>query len=174
MKISIIIPIFNVEKYIIECLNSVFSQTYKNIEIIIIDDCGTDKSMEIIYNFIKVYPSKKNVIIIQHPYNKGLSSARNTGIRNATGKYIYFLDSDDYISPNCIESFVNLAISYNYPNIIFGSAIEVPTKWRNVTISVDSQKIPLYANKRWIKKIILIEKNYYLFLHGTNFLKETI
>lgn len=153
LKISIIIPVFNVEKYIIECINSVFLQTYKNIEIIIIDDCGTDKSMKIIYDYLKISPLNIEVIIIHHPYNKGLSAARNIGIRKATGKYIYFIDGDDYISPNSIESFVKLAVKYNNPPIIFGSAIEVPTKWRNVTISVDSPTIPQYINdNKWIRK----------------------
>ena len=151
MKISIIIPVYNVENYINECLTSIFSQTYKNIEVIIIDDCGNDGSMNIVHKHIQKLPQDKRPIIINHEKNKGLSATRNTGIRRATGEYIYFIDSDDYISPHCIESFINLAIKHNFPNIIFGTATEIPFQWRNVTLSVDSPQIPDFiSDTQWI------------------------
>lgn len=102
MTISIIIPVYNVEKYIIRCLESVKSQTFSDFEVILVDDCGQDNSISL----IKEYINKNNLInytIVHHHKNRGLSAARNTGIKIAKGKYIYFLDSDDTISPNCIE-----------------------------------------------------------------------
>lgn len=104
-EISIIIPIYNVEKYVAECLNSVISQTYDHskIECIIVDDCTPDKSMNIVNEIIGNYKGEMTFITHQHKENKGLSAARNTGISIATGEFLYFLDSDDYIYPNSIE-----------------------------------------------------------------------
>ena len=103
--ISIIIPIYNVEKYVAECLNSVISQTYDHskIECIIVNDCTPDKSMDIVNKIIGKYSGEMTFITHRHKENKGLSSARNTGISIATGEFLYFLDSDDYIYPNSIE-----------------------------------------------------------------------
>ncbi len=97
--VSVIIPVYNVEKYVEKCIISVLNQTYKNIEIIIVNDGSTDKSEEIILKYVKEdrrirYISKEN---------GGLSSARNKGIETATGDYICFIDSDDWIAVNFIE-----------------------------------------------------------------------
>lgn len=114
MKVSIIIPIYNAEKYIIRCLNSIISQTYKNIECILVDDCSKDKCMIIIKQFIKDYNGPVNFIIKHHATNRGPSAARNTGIRSASGSFIYFLDSDDAIVPETIE--ILLSLFEKYPN----------------------------------------------------------
>ena len=104
-EISIIIPIYNVEKYVAECLNSVISQTYDHskIECIIVDDCTPDKSMDVVNKIIGEYNGDMAFITCRHEHNQGLSAARNTGISIATGEYLYFLDSDDYIYPNSLE-----------------------------------------------------------------------
>lgn len=104
-EISIIIPIFNVEKFVAECLNSVISQTYDHskIECIVVDDCTPDKSMDIVNEIIGEYKGEMTFITRRHKENEGLSAARNTGISIATGEYLYFLDSDDYIYPNSLE-----------------------------------------------------------------------
>lgn len=94
-KISIIIPIYNVENYIEECLNSVLNQTLKDIEVICVDDCGNDNSI----NIVKTIAQKESRIkIIKHEKNKGLGPARNTGLDYVKGKYVIFLDSDDYFA----------------------------------------------------------------------------
>ena len=103
-KISIIIPIYNVEEYITESLQSVMRQTYKGeIECILVDDCGTDNSISIAEQLIADYTGTVVFRILRHEHNRGLSAARNTGTDAATGDYIYYLDSDDYISDDCIE-----------------------------------------------------------------------
>lgn len=94
-KISIIIPAYNVEDYIEKCLLSVFNQNYKDYEVIVINDGSTDNTLNIIKKF-------KNIKLINQK-NKGLSMARNTGVKNSLGEYIFFLDSDDYISPHFLE-----------------------------------------------------------------------
>lgn len=98
-KISIIIPVYNVEPYIRKCLDSVINQSYTNLEIICIDDGSTDNSSKICYE----YAEKDSRIKIFHTANNGASYARNLGINNSTGLYIGFIDSDDWIEPNMYE-----------------------------------------------------------------------
>lgn len=105
MKISLIIPVYNVENFITRCLASVEKQTYKDFEVIIVNDGSTDSSAQIIDSFASQNPNFK-VFTIE---NRGLGGARNYGIEKATGEYIIFLDSDDYIAENCIERFVSSA-----------------------------------------------------------------
>ena len=104
MKISIIIPIYNVELYITDCLQSVMRQTYTGpLECILVDDCGTDNSILIAEQMIADYKGPIEFRILHHEHNRGLSAARNTGMDASTGDYVYFLDSDDWISDDCIE-----------------------------------------------------------------------
>lgn len=97
--ISVVIPVYNVEKYLSECLDSIINQTFSEIEIICINDGSTDKSLEI----LEEYKKKDKRLIIFTQKNIGLSGARNTGMRLAKGKYIYFIDSDDMLVPNALE-----------------------------------------------------------------------
>ena len=99
MKFSIIVPVYNVEKYLRECLNSVLVQTYPEYEVICINDGSTDGSQMILEEYKKTH--EKISVITQ--LNIGLSGARNTGIKVAKGDYLFFLDSDDYIEPNTLE-----------------------------------------------------------------------
>lgn len=104
MLISIVIPVFNVEIFISECLQSVIRQTYTGpLECIVVDDCGTDKSIEIAEQLIAEYDGPIDFKVLHHDHNRGLSAARNTGMDAAKGDYVYFLDSDDWISDDCIE-----------------------------------------------------------------------
>lgn len=113
MLVSIIIPIYNVEKYITECLQSVMRQTYRNLEVLLVDDCGTDKSLLIIRTMLG--DSEDATIdgvhyrILHHERNRGLSAARNTGIDAAKGEWLFFMDSDDWIEDDCIETLINAA-----------------------------------------------------------------
>lgn len=101
--ITISIPVYNVAKYVEKALLSALNQTYENLEILIVDDKGTDNSMEIVKKIIETNARGKIVKIIEHEQNIGLGATRNTSIKNAKGEYIFFMDSDDYISDNCIE-----------------------------------------------------------------------
>lgn len=98
-KISIIIPAYNVEKFIARCLDSVITQNYKNLDIIVVDDGSKDKTGSIIDD----YATKDDRICVVHQPNGGLPNARNTGIKYAKGDYVMFLDSDDWIEPTCCE-----------------------------------------------------------------------
>lgn len=105
MKVSIVIPVYNVEGYIQKCLQSVADQTFMGaIECIIVDDCGNDDSIPIVNEFIHGYRGSIVFRVIHHQSNLGVSCARNTGIKAASGDYVFFLDSDDWLSPDCIQS----------------------------------------------------------------------
>lgn len=134
--ISIIIPIFNVEKYLRQCLNSIYKLDLKNKEIILVNDGSTDGSLEIAEEFKNIY--KENTILISQE-NKGLSGARNTGIRAATGEYLFFLDSDDFIDEKALERFFQEGIEKkqdiligNYYEYFKGRTQELKTSSKNL------------------------------------------
>ena len=105
--ISIIVPVYNTDKYLKKCLNSIINQTYKNLEIILIDDGSTDDSGNICDNYAK----KDNRIIVKHTKNNGVSTARNIALDIAKGDYITFVDSDDYIDKNMYELMINKMVA---------------------------------------------------------------
>lgn len=107
--ISIIVPVYNVEEYLEKCVESIINQTYKNIEIILVDDGATDNSGKICDELGK----KDDRIIVIHKANGGLSDARNAGLKIAKGEYIGFVDSDDYIAEDMFETLYNLNKKYN-------------------------------------------------------------
>ncbi len=100
-KISIIIPVYNSEQYLRRCLDAALNQTYKNIEVICIDDCSRDGSQKILQEYKRIY--KEKIVLIEHSENKGVSFSRNDGIRAAKGDYIVFCDSDDWYELDAIE-----------------------------------------------------------------------
>lgn len=111
-KISVIVPIYNVEKYIERCVRSLFEQTLEDIEFIFINDCTQDKSIDILKLILEEYPNrKKQVTIHKMDQNSGLALVREWGIKNATGDYIIHCDSDDWIDKNMYYEMYDLAIS---------------------------------------------------------------
>lgn len=106
--ISVVVPVYKVEKYIDKCINSIINQTYKNLEIILVDDGSPDNCG----NICDEYAKKDNRINVIHKENGGLSDARNVGIEASKGKYITFIDSDDYISDNYINFLYKLIVEY--------------------------------------------------------------
>lgn len=107
--ISVIVPIYNTSKYLSKCIDSIINQTYKNLEIILVNDGSTDNSLDIC-NKYKLIDSR---IIIINKDNGGLSSAKNIGLDNHKGRYIAFIDSDDYVDNNFIGELYNNLISTN-------------------------------------------------------------
>lgn len=153
MKISIIIPIYNVEKYIERCINSVLGQTYRNLELILINDCTPDQSMDIVKRIINNSEKSKDFEIkyISHTTNKGIAATRNTGMKNVSGEYFFFLDSDDEITPDCIESMVTLAQKYKGVDLIQGDIVYTNNNKIKGIRSVDSEYV---ADKSLIKKMM--------------------
>lgn len=105
-KVSVIVPVYNVENYLAKCLDSLVRQTYQNIEILVVNDGSKDDSEHIIQEYAQKYPEKVKPFIKE---NGGLSDARNFGIDHATGDYLGFVDSDDYVAPSMFEEMVHLA-----------------------------------------------------------------
>lgn len=107
--VSVVVPIYNVEKYLSKCIETIINQTYNNIEIILVNDGSTDNCLQICNDFRE----KDRRIKVINKKNGGLSDARNTGLKDAHGKYICFIDSDDYISNKYVEELYNLIIENN-------------------------------------------------------------
>lgn len=105
--ISIIVPVYNVGPYVEDCIRSVMRQTYDGkIECIVVDDCGTDDSMAIVDRLILEYNGPILFKVLHHEYNRGLSAARNTGMEAAIGDYLFFLDSDDELTNDCVKKLI--------------------------------------------------------------------
>lgn len=117
MKVSVIVPVYNVEKYIKKCLNSLVNQTLDEVEIVVVNDGSPDNSQKIIDEYTKKYKNIKSYV----KENGGLSDARNYGIKRATGKYISFVDSDDYIRKDMLEKMYNYAIQKNFDVVVCDS-----------------------------------------------------
>lgn len=153
--VSIIVPIYNVERYILRCLDSISNQNYRGqIQCLLINDCSTDSSLEISKNYVKSYAGHINFTIISHSSNKGLSEARNTGIKNSSCDYIFFLDSDDAISPDCISSLIDTAKRNSYPNMVVGNTklIGFSHNW----LKLDKNLLDDFSNdEKWIKRMML-------------------
>lgn len=145
-KISVIVPVYNVEKYIRRCLDSLVNQSFKEMEIILVDDCSTDQSLEICKEYQQTY---ENVIVVQHEKNKGISATRNTGIRMAQGEYIGFIDSDDWVDINMYEEMYTQLIN-NKVDIVICAYNEV----------VDNQIIRgnLYRDEKILAKEQLVNE----------------
>lgn len=141
--ISIIIPIYNVDKFLSRCLESVVRQTYKNLEIICINDGSTDKSQEILHQYSA---SDDRFIVIEHA-NKGLSAARNEGIEIAHGQHMFFLDADDYLHPQALEIFYQVAEKSKSPVVISQNICRLgKDKPVKQTYNVDSIKFKICTN----------------------------
>ncbi|MBR3602626.1 MAG: glycosyltransferase [Lachnospiraceae bacterium] len=148
--VSVVIPMYNVEKYLRECLNSVLSQTISNIEIICVDDGSSDKSVDICKEYIK----KDNRVKLLTQKNSGPSKARNRGIEEATGKWISFVDADDWLENNMLERLISVSED---------SDIVISNYYINMSNSKEKVNIKLDENKQiWDKERINIELRKFL------------
>ena len=160
-KVSVIIPVYNVENYIDRCLKSVTNQTISDLEIIVVNDGSTDKSKEIINNYLEKF---KNIKYYEKE-NGGLSDARNFGMQYATGEYIAFLDSDDYIELKMYEEMYNIAKKENSDMVECDYIWEYPKKKRNdIGIIYNGkkeaiEKARVVAWNKLIKREIIESKN---------------
>ena len=145
-KISVIIPMYKVEEYLKKCIESILKQTYANLEIIFVDDGSPDKCGEI----CEEYKKKDSRIKVIHKENGGLSDARNKGIDVATGKYVTFIDSDDYIEENYIEFLYNLMKKYN-ADISIGSHKII---YNNRIIDKSTYKVFSENSEKVLEKIL--------------------
>lgn len=146
MKLSIVIPVYNLAQYIEKCLNSIINQPFKDYEIICVNDGSTDNSLEVLNRY-------KDKIIIIDKENEGSGIARNTGIDRAQGEYIFFIDGDDWIEDNVLEKIVNKADELNTDILIFGGLSYYGAKGQNGGYS--KNKLPKkYFNRVFSSKDI--------------------
>lgn len=136
MKVSIIVPVYNVSEYLDKCLNSLVNQTLKDIEIIVINDGSTDDSQKIIDKYTKKY---KNVIGIQKE-NGGVSEARNLGLKKATGEYIGFIDSDDWVATDMFEKMYNKAKTMNFDMVACDTEAIFPNRKLYISSNIESDQ----------------------------------
>lgn len=145
--VSIVIPVYKVEKFIVRCLQSVVNQSYRNIECILVNDVTPDSSMEVAEDFIAKHPDF-NFKIINQPFNQGLSMARNAGMDLAKGKYIYFLDSDDEITDYAIDHLMKLAEETKAEMVLGQSVcINEEENWRRNYFPITSEKDIIEGSK---------------------------
>lgn len=148
--VSVVVPVYNVEKYIIRCLDSLIAQTLQNIEIIVVNDGSSDASLSI----IDKYKHKHNNIKIINKENGGLSSARNAGIELASGMYIGFVDADDWVDSNMYENLYNSALKHQADMVLSGGFCKV---FGNGDESVISSKLTkeVYSGVELIEELLL-------------------
>lgn len=147
-KVTIIVPAYNTEKYINKCLTSLINQTYKNIEIIVVNDGSTDNTNEIVENF--AYSDDR--IKLFNIENSGVSNARNFAIKNSTGNYIAFVDSDDYISSNYIEIMLSCALENNL-DLVCCNFQKISENKTQKKYKIKKVKTKIYNKTEYLKEI---------------------
>ena len=166
-KVSIIIPIYNVEKYIERCARSLFEQTEEDIEFIFVNDCTPDNSMQILNDVIKDYPSRKNQIkILENENNQGISLTRLRGLKEATGEYIIHCDSDDLADKDMYNELYNYAKDNDYDYV-----------WCDYCIEDDGNHLKIQSQKCNIDKNVIFKSLMNGSLKGTlwnRLIKRTI
>lgn len=138
-KISVIVPIYNVEKYLNRCMESLLSQTYNNIELILVDDGSTDNSSKL----CDMYAKKSDRVVVIHKKNGGLGSARNAGVLASTGDYVTFIDSDDWVTVDAYGYMLNVLIEHNC-DVVQCSFIQTEEVCCPIN---DKEHIDIYTNK---------------------------
>jgi len=152
-KVSILVPVYNVSRFIERCSRSLFSQTFDDIEFIFVDDASPDNSIAILEEVLEDYPSRKNQVkILHHTVNEGLASARNTAINASTSDFIAVVDSDDYVEPGMIEELYQYATRENADIVVFDMQIEFNDRTEIISDKISSQKEEIFTD-------ILTEKN---------------
>mgnify|MGYP005848903725 CR=1 FL=1 len=117
-KVTLAMPVYNVEKYVERALLSALNQTFDSIEFLIVDDKGTDRSMEIVNEIVSTHPRGKDVRIIDHVVNQGTGATKNSAIREAKGEYLFFMDSDDEITDDCIQTLYETILKENVDCVV--------------------------------------------------------
>lgn len=145
-SVTIGLPIFNVESCIENSLQSALSQSYDDIDFVLIDDCSTDNSMQIVNHIVERSPRRERIRIIKHEINRGLGETRNTIIRNSQTQFVYFMDSDDVIEKNTIAILVGKAIAHNLPDITIANHKTVCLDGQEKAISSVETDVFLQSN----------------------------
>ena len=151
MKLSVIVPVYNIKQYLERCIDSILEQTFVEYELILVDDGSTDGSGELCEDYKKI----DNRIKVIHKKNGGLSSARNAGLKVANGDFISFIDGDDYIENRMYEVMVDAAERTKKDIVVCGRITHLNDNWQKVDFNVSNEVI--YSRKEAIKEILLME-----------------
>lgn len=143
-EVTIGIPVYNIERYVRLAMDSALAQTFPSIEFLVLDDCGTDSSMDIVREYQQNHPRGGDIRIVRQPQNRGLGCARNRIIEEAKGRYLYHLDGDDAIAPNAIQLLYENAIKYD-ADIVYGSYERIEEFDGRVT-----KKQKIYPSKQFL------------------------
>lgn len=167
--VSILVPVYGVEKYIERCAVSLLEQTYGNLEIIFIDDCGKDKSIDILKGVVERYPLRKDIVkIIRHDHNRGLAAARNTAVAAARGEFVMHVDSDDWVEKDIVEKCIAKQLSTG-ADIVLADFISIFPKtkvnedWPEAKDNIDLCINQLRSRQRWCIWASLIKHDLYTF-----------
>lgn len=166
IKVSVVIPVYGVQEYIVRCAKSLFSQTLKDMQFIFVDDCTKDKSIDLLERLLLDYPERAAAVkIIHHNYNMGLPYARETGARIAEGEYIAHCDSDDYVELDMYENMYRVAKEGNYDMVVCDAVRESDdgvvqltnplsdSKWAFFTGLMRKTNQPMVWNKLYKKEL---------------------
>lgn len=166
INVSVIVPVYNVASYLRECLDSLLNQTLKDIEIICVDDCSSDNSL----NILEEYIQKDNIIkVLKHLENKGSGEARNTGLKKALGEYISFIDSDDFIDSKFLETLFYTAKKYNSDISLTTHYIEYTKDYKPSNLKIKSKP---HSEKGSLNSYYYLLKNVWSKLYRREFLIE--
>ncbi len=168
---SIIITIYKAEKYIDACIKSVINQTFRNFELILVDDCSPDNSMDIVCNLLNDKPDI-SVVKLRTPRNSGASVARNLGLENASGEYILFVDSDDYLSNDCLETLLSMSNKYPKADFILGNYSYVGKYSKQDGLGYQESCLPEYTEGASKSKSIILKHNYLTHIFCNRLLKR--
>ena len=173
--VSVVMPVYNVEKHLEKAVQSVLDQTYQNFEIILVDDCSPDNCPELCE---KIAKSDERIQVLHHEVNQGLSCARNTGLAKAKGRYVWFMDSDDYVKNDLFEKAYKSVEQNEAKVILFGlvedyydandelhHSIEIKEKAKNYIFIDEIQDIPGF--EKIIRSLLLNEDND-IYITGSN------
>lgn len=152
--VSVVIPVYNVDQYLHQCVDSVLSQSYKNIEVILVDDGSTDESGRICDD----YAACNDSVIVIHKENAGLSEARNTGLSIASGEYISFIDSDDWIELNNCSEMVELILKHD-SDFVFSDGLCFEDSEKKYNIKQSYKRKKQYASDKGIEVFRELQKN---------------
>lgn len=160
-KVSLVFPVYNVERVVRESLLSALNQTYGAVEYIIVDDRGSDNSMAVVRETLNAHPRRDAVKVVTHEVNKGLGATRNTGIREASGDYIMFMDSDDFLHEDAVEVLVNSAdegcdmVVGSYQRVVSSDGGEVKNVFRTGDETVEGRDAIVgayFRDRKWTEQ----------------------
>lgn len=176
-EVTIGIPVYNAETVIRQTMDSALAQTFENIEFLILDDCGTDSTIAIIEEYQQLHPRGKDIHVVSQEFNKGIGAARNRILKEAQGRYLFFLDADDLILPTTIELLVSMAKKYQ-AEVVLGSyeRRELYLQETKSSQIIHPRKIFLHENEfatYAFSRYAILEANIWNVLMDLEFVKRT-